>query len=112
MLPSLSLTVSAREDEPINETAARQTTKLTTGFLSFTLTSYNESLATRQGPVSDVIARVDRRRSLAQKRRVDTEARWEKKRRGDGVTGRRGDKKNVAESDASSSCSLHRLVSQ
>jgi hypothetical protein len=65
MLPSLSLTVSAREDEPINETAARQMIKLTTGFLIFTLTSYNESLATRQGPVADVIARVDGRRSLA-----------------------------------------------
>src|SRR5215510_8015567 len=83
-LPSLILTVSASADEPINETTARQMTKLTNGFLIFTLTSYNKSLATRQGLSCNVIARVDKRRSLAQNDRVDTE--------GDEATGRRGDK--------------------
>jgi hypothetical protein len=58
-------------------------TKLINGFLIFTLTSYNENLATRQGLGCDVIARVDGRRSLAQIGRVDTE--------GDEATGRRGD---------------------
>src|SRR5215510_393756 len=88
-LPSLILTVSASADEPINETTARQMTKLTNGFLIFTLTSYNKSLATRQGLGCDVIARVDGRRSLAQIRRVDTEGD-----RATHATGRQDDAEN------------------
>jgi hypothetical protein len=61
-------------------------TKLAIGFLNFTLTSYNENLATRQGLGCDVIARVDGRPSLAQNGRVDTE--------GDEATGRRSDEEN------------------
>jgi hypothetical protein len=86
------LTVSASADEPINETTARQTTKLTNGFLIFTLTSYNEILATRQDLGCDVIARVDGRRSLAQNGRVDTEAPGKRGRQGDKERGRGGDK--------------------
>jgi hypothetical protein len=74
-------------------------TKLTTGFLSFTLTSYNENLATRQGLGCDVIARVDGKRSLAQNGRVDTEGDEATGRQEDRAAGRRGDKENGTESD-------------
>src|SRR5262245_23739371 len=67
-------------------------TKMTNGFLIFTLTSYNESLATRQGLGCDVIARVDGRRSLAQNGRVDTEAQGERGRQGDKGTRGKGEK--------------------
>jgi hypothetical protein len=67
-------------------------TKLATGFLIFTLTSYNENLVTRQGLGCEVIARVDGKRSLAQKSRVDTEAQEERGGQGDKETRRQGDK--------------------
>src|SRR5262249_42014342 len=87
----LSLTVSARADEPINETTARQMTKLAIGFLSFTHTSYNENLATRQGLGCEVIARVDGKRSLAQNGGVDTEAPRKKGEQGDKGTRGQGE---------------------
>src|SRR6266511_4961978 len=73
-------------------------TKLTNGFLIFTLTSYNKSLATRQGLGCDVIARVDGRRSLAQIGRVDTEAPGKRGRQGDKGTRGQGEGEKISRS--------------
>src|SRR5262245_54430072 len=67
-------------------------TKLAIGFLSFTHTSYNENLATRQGLGCEVIARVDGKRSLAQNGGVDTEAPRKRGKQGDKGTRGQGDK--------------------